>query len=323
MALKLKCRCGETLSAPESAIGKRGKCAKCGMSFIIPGPKAPAAQTAAPTADAGGGGLDSASLGDDLPDLSSDLPDLSDDFGDLLDDALNEPVAPSPSAIDESNPFASPQTVAKPSANRGSGTRAKMGTLANGIKLVFWGTVMSVLGVFSMPFSLFLVVVLGPTIAAMLIVAGVWAVLAGTILATVGRIMCLRVPERIGARWLIFAAVACDLVVIAISIADQVTELPEAVGGISAILSLATLILFVLFVKAVATFVGQPHLAEDANAVIIATVVAILSIVGMAVAVVTAPLLVFVCILVLLGSMLFGLFKYLNLLQHVAEYVRP
>lgn len=39
MSTTLKCRCGQTLSVPESAVGKRGKCPKCAATFLIPAPK--------------------------------------------------------------------------------------------------------------------------------------------------------------------------------------------------------------------------------------------------------------------------------------------
>lgn len=52
MAIRIKCRCGAVLSAPDEHAGRRARCSKCGASLIVPSPKArgPDAQPAFPRA---------------------------------------------------------------------------------------------------------------------------------------------------------------------------------------------------------------------------------------------------------------------------------
>src|SRR3954451_20132616 len=40
MALKFRCVCGRKLSAPESAVGRRGRCPECGDIFVVPSAQA-------------------------------------------------------------------------------------------------------------------------------------------------------------------------------------------------------------------------------------------------------------------------------------------
>lgn len=317
MAIKLKCPCGERLSAPESAVGKRGKCSKCGMTFIIPGPKAatPAASTSAAPSKPAPKPADDPDFG--LPDLGEDLSDLGDDFGDLLDDALNEP-SPAPSTS-ETNPFASPTATTAPSPGsskqRGGVTRVQMNTLANGIKLVFWGTVMVVCAsVLAALGGLFL-----PTLA--LISLGISVV--GGLISTVGRIVCLGGPTKAGGKGLLIAAVACDLIAVGISlVAVAGTAIPFA-DLVTSLLNLATLILFLLFIKSVATSIGQEHLAKDAWTIIILVVIAIVLLIATPLSIFIFPLLPLVTVLGFIGVGLAAVFKYLNLLQYTAEAVRP
>ena len=84
------------------------------MKFVVPGPKVAAtaigpstphgARTAAPPQD---------DFGLDLPDLDS----RGGALGDLFDEAFDAPVGAA-SAIDRSNPYASPQTASTPPKKR-------------------------------------------------------------------------------------------------------------------------------------------------------------------------------------------------------------
>ena len=348
MAIKLKCKCGERLSAPESAIGKQGKCAKCGMKFVIPDPnaskskasklattkatatkvpkpKSPAAKSASPKPAPTKTGKATDDLGGfDLPDLGGDLPDLSSDMGDLLDDALNEEIQPTTSELEANNPFASPQTSSAPAKSKGKGSRAQMGTVATGIKAVFWGTIMVVVAFLLLMFASIFGAMLGEGITSTMAMAAIGLAVVGPIVCTIGRVLCLRVPGKVGGKGLVIAAVACDLGNSAINIVSALgTEPPPFVALLSPILGLATLILFVLFLKSLAKFVGQESLADDAMTVIATVGIAIGCVILMPLSVLIFPLLAIPVFFVLLGCMLYGLLKYLNLLQHVAEYIRP
>jgi hypothetical protein len=299
MALKLKCRCGEQLTAPESAVGKRGKCSKCGMVFVIPGPKRAVSAAAPPSKGRDDFGLD-------LPDLSGQS-ELSSGFGDLLDDALKEPA---PAAKAPAAPSTA-ERAAQPAKRRGS-SRAQMGVLANGIKLVFWGTLIRLS---SIVFTVLATVLASP--ALFLVAVGVS--LLGGLLSTIGRIVCLGAPSEIGGKGLLIGAVLCDLAAVGIVLASVFGDTGPLASLISQLLWLATLILFVLFLRVVATSIGQPHLVDSAQSVIILVVVAIGALIGSAV----IPVFVLIGVFVFLGATIMAVAKYLSLLQHTAECVRP
>jgi hypothetical protein len=316
MALKFQCRCGQRLSVPETAVGKRGKCSKCGATFVIPAPKA-AAVPAAPATSPQDGLGDFADL-PDLPDLRAGLMGPGGDLGDLLDDALDAPALPKV----ERN--LSPAKPVSGQPTKRVDTRARFTKLANGIKLVFWGTLLSVaavLIVFFVTLAGAFGMAVGLVAVAALAAAGM--ALFGGLLSIVGRVMCLAVPEQVRGKWLIFVAVACDLSGVATRIADAVTTLPAIAGLVANVLSLATSAFFVLFLKAVATYIKEEQLAEDAVAVFIWVAISIVSLLMAPFSVFIFPLLPLVFGLLGIGAMIYSVYKYLNLLQHLAERVRP
>lgn len=306
MALKLKCPCGERLIAPESAAGKRGKCSKCGRKFIIPAPKRQPSTESQPV----GSAADSTSFG--LPDLGSEGSGLGDDFGDLLDDALNEPPPSSSTNSGEVNPYASP--TAAPRKRTGS-TTAQMTTLANGIKLVFWGTVLVVLAT--------LLGFFGGLLMPLLVIVGAGLTLLGNIMATIGRVVCLWGPKKTGGRGMLIAAVVCELISIVVSLFTVAGASLSFGEGIAALFGLATLILFVLFIQAVANSVGETQLAETARSIVILVVIAIVLLLASPIAMAVFPLFGLATVLGFLGVSLVSVFRYLNLLQYTAEAVRP
>jgi hypothetical protein len=299
MALKLQCRCGQKLSVPESAIGKRGKCPKCGASFVTPAPKAAAVASKPP--------------GESPADLGGDLRDLGGELDDLLDEAINAPPLPT---VD--NRPLTPTKSSKGEAKQRTSTRAQFTMLANGIKLVFWGTLLVVGSVL-----LSILSGLAGGLAAAAIMAAAGMVFVGGVLSTIGRVMCLAAPDKVGAKWLIYVAVSCDLAGVATRIAGTFTTLPAFVGPISSALSLGTLAFFVLFLKAVATYIKQERLTEDAVTIFVAVAIAITSLLMAPFTILIFPLLPLVFILLSFGAMIYSVYKYLNLLQHVAESVRP
>ena len=122
---------------------------------------------------------------------------------------------------------------------------------------------------------------------------------------------------------MIYVAVACDLAGVAARIAGALITLPLVVGLVSSALSLATTAFFVLFLKAVATYIKEEHLAEDAVAVVIWVAISIVSLLMVPFSVFIFPLLPLVFGLLGIGAMIYSVYKYLNLLQHLAERVRP
>jgi hypothetical protein len=273
------------------------------MVFVIPGPKR-AVTAASPPSDQGLG-----DLGLELPDLPSGQPDLGSDFGNLLDEALSEPL---PAVSRPADSSAAERTVASPKRRRS--TRAQMGVLANGIKLVFWGTLMGLIAVLLTVIARFI-----PSVA----LVTVLIMLLGGILATIGRMICLGAPSQVGGKEMLIGAVICDLASIGLVLANSVGASVPFAPLIANGLWLGTFILFVLFLKAVATSIGQEHLVDSAQSVIMLTVVAIVSLVGVPLAALTFPLFMLAGMLVFVAATLMAVFKYLSLLQHTAECVRP
>ena len=79
--------------------------------------------------------------------------------------------------------------------------------------------------------------------------------IAGTILGLVGRIICLAAPDEMQATGIIYAAVACDIVVVLISAAGWFVPVSDFVGSLSGLLSLAATVLFLIFLRQTATYI--------------------------------------------------------------------
>lgn len=298
MALKLKCPCGERLTAPESAAGKRGKCSKCGQTFIIPAPAA----VAAPKATSEPRPKKTKRDDDDIGLLGDDLPDLGGDLSGLLDEALDDPL-PAPSTPAEPTPA---PTAAEP--KRSGNWRTKLGGLSLGIKLILGATVLNVIATF--------VAILAPFVAAELGILAIGAALLGGILATLGRLVCLTAPKQIKGKGFLIAAIACDLSFLALTFAGE-AMLPRVAAGIAAaLLPLATFILFILFVREVGESLGQDALVESGSEVIYAVLIAGFCLVGT-----LAPILGLFCLLAFVFFVCAAVWKYIMLLLFAAECV--
>ncbi|QDU89473.1 hypothetical protein Pla175_28630 [Pirellulimonas nuda] len=308
MTIKVQCPCGLRLSAPESAAGKKGKCSKCGRTFIIPIPE-PVAAPVEPSSSIGAEayglgftGLDPPELG--LPDPEGGHAELGDDFGDLLDEALSEPQPASASLLERTT---KPDVAAAKAAKRPSNGRPTAG-LANGINLVFWGTLIVVASVF--------LGILAPFAAPAMIVVALLGGGIGMLLSMAGRIWCLATAGEVGAKGLLLAAVACDLAYISLPF-GAAASLSSVVAAIAPrILWIATFILFVLFLRAVGKSISQEHLVNEGSAVIAIAAMCIVLLFGMLV-----PVLSIFAVLAFLVCILTVTFKYLKLLRFAAECV--
>src|SRR5690606_13086384 len=94
----------------------------------------------------------------------------------------------------------------------------------------------------------------------------------------------------------------------------SIVGLSAALAALGNVACFPSLILFVLYLRSVARSVGESSLAADAGKVITSILVGIVSV---ALALVFPP-----AILVMMGAMLYGTYKYLKLLQYMAEQLR-
>lgn len=307
MALKLKCPCGERLTAPESAAGKRGKCKKCGQRFIIPSPKKVAARD---SSDAFTGshqpGTPKVDRSDASPTPSEELPSFG---GDLLDEALNEPHTGPPQSKTTPKPAAASDgtsDAAKPK-RKGNG-RPKLGGLSLGIKLVLGGTVLSVLAT--------MLAMVSPFVDAELALLATGAALLGGGLVTVGRMACLTAPKQIGGKGFLIAAVACDLGYLLLSFAGEALMSAAAAAIVTAILPLFTFVLFILFLREVGESLKQDALVEAGSEVIYAVLIAGACLVGT-----FAPILGLFCLLGFIAAIIAAVWKYVTLLIFALECI--
>ena len=128
--------------------------------------------------------------------------------------------------------------------------------------------------------------------------------IAGTILGLVGRIMCLSVPDDFSAVGVIYAAVICDVTVVLISAAGWIVDLPELVSSLSSLLTLASIILFLVFLMKISAYIDDNASLQRAGNVLlllIATFVAVI------VGVFLPPLLIVALLMAIVGFIMYVL----------------
>lgn len=158
--------------------------------------------------------------------------------------------------------------------------------VATGLRLVFWGILIIIFSVLlGGPLSFMLVFILGP-LALLVVPVGV---LAGAATGLVGRCFCLSVPPKTGTKELIYAAVVCDLAAIAVSGLEFVVELPAIVSLATDLLPTVAIVLFVLFLRQLATHIGQHDLAKTAGGLLVVGGILVVLLVGMLIVLPFAP----------------------------------
>jgi hypothetical protein len=208
------------------------------------------------------------------------------------------------------NPYAAPTDVGSISS---LGTTETLRRVASGLNLVYWGIGIVLLAILVGIIGGALTAVLGK--AAVLIVAILPAgVIVGTIVGFVGRLFCLAVPPQTGAQGLIYGAVVCDVVAVALALGQFVTE-STLVQGASNLLSLTATILFILFLKRVSQFVGRMDLAAKAKSLLVLGITLFAVAFGGALLAVAAPPLLILVGLAILVLALVLLAQYLGLLR--------
>jgi hypothetical protein len=98
-----------------------------------------------------------------------------------------------------------------------------------------------------------------------------------SLLDLVGRLLCLTVPRQTGTRGILIAAVYCQLLGIVLSIAVSMKLAPAWYDSIASTIGLLGHVLFLLFVKALSSFLSEERLVERASLVCLLSVVFALS----------------------------------------------
>ncbi len=181
-----------------------------------------------------------------------------------------------------------------------------MGKLANvhkGVSCVYYGLFL-IVGSILVMFVGGGVMVASPAAGVVVLAAAPIMIIAGTILGLVGRIMCLSVPDDFSAAGVIYAAVICDVTVVLISAAGWIVDLPELVSSLSSLLTLASTILFLVFLKKIAAYIDDNTSERRAGNVLnllIATFVVVI------VGVFLPPLLIVAVLMVIVGFIMYVL----------------
>jgi len=103
--------------------------------------------------------------------------------------------------------------------------------------------------------------------APLLIVFGL-LLIASSLLSMIGRILCLTVPKQVGATALIYFAVGFDIIALLATVSRMIPGMPN-LSSISGLLSVLGTVLFVLFLRKLATYIKSDNLVQRASAVLI------------------------------------------------------
>lgn len=303
MPIKLKCRCGEKLSAPDSAAGKKGKCPKCGMRFMVPTIGVATAGTSQPAAAKPRPTTPSTSLAPDL----DDLPDIEDEIG-LMEE---EPVVPSRSAAP------APSLVeVKRKAEEVRALRASLEKAGRGVTLVLWGTLGAFLSFVILPFAAYLHHLGGPLPSYWLAVLVKVGLCVSWGLSIAGHCVCAWTARQGSARGLLLFAVGLDIaamVVAVLALLRVVAMLPTF--GVSGICLFLGGLAFLFFLRGLVPLLRRDDLLKDIKISMIALA---LCVAASAISYVVPALGALVFLLVAP----WGMYKYLHLQQHVAQTLR-
>lgn len=317
MSIQVVCTCGKKLSAPDSAAGKRAKCPACGSPVLVPSREPPV---------------------DSTPQPEGDLSSFYDEELSKASPATSGPTCPScgsPVAKGATKcgtcgeKIASNVRLDQPSRKHPRAgheqTAAGLEKVAIGLLLVLAGIALITISIILVTFGpILLPQLLGVRLTASILMAVPYFAIVGGLLGTAGRVLCLLVPRSAGAHAFILGSVGLELAALGIGFADAAAELPAGASSFGSLCSLASLVLFVLFMKRLAAFVGQPDLAEEAQTLVTTGLLLIGLFIATAVITVVAP--GFACVggLVGLGCfivMLMLLFRYVRLINDLRQAV--
>ncbi len=185
----------------------------------------------------------------------------------------------------------------------GNGQTGKLANVHKGVSCVYYGLFL-IVGSILVMFVGGGVMLASPVAGLVVLAAAPIMIIAGTILGLVGRIMCLSVPDDFSAVGVIYAAVICDVTVVLISAASWIVDLPELVSSLSGLLSLASTILFLVFLKKIAAYIDDNTSERRSGNVLnllIATFVVVI------VGVFLPPLLIVALLMVIVGFIMYVL----------------
>jgi hypothetical protein len=170
------------------------------------------------------------------------------------------------------NPYASPETLdtSTPGATWAYTHSPELTRTRHGLSLVYFGICTIILSV--------IITVVAALVGPLLAIVGTVGVRAGALMTLVGPLFCLSVPTATGARGLIVASVILQLTFYALSIAASVVTFRVPLFGVILMngTGFAATVLFLLFLRRLAEYIGRQDLAKRARNVLLLIVVVIL-----------------------------------------------
>lgn len=226
--------CSESHRVKDDAIGKRFKCKGCGKSLVV----------AAPPPEDDFSNFDEAAFADD---------ESEDADGDDRQKSPRRKTAPKKSA-------------------KGKSGRSKLVPIHRtkvplGVDCVFFGFVLTCL-VVMIGFAVSWSMKGNPLRVLQILNFLAFGVIAGTIITTVGKLLCLTAPPQMSGRGSIFVAVAIDLLSLSITVASLVTVVPPLLRGAVNLLSIAGLVCFIVFLQNLGDLLGERDLRERGSGVL-------------------------------------------------------
>ena len=130
----------------------------------------------------------------------------------------------------------------------------------------------------------------------------------------IGRILCLTVPKQVGATALIYFAVGFDVMALLATVSRMIPGMPN-LSSISGLLSVLGTVLFVLFLRKLATYIKSDDLVQRASAVLILCAGLIVFSVASVVAMLVSGFLGLIMGLIVFFMFLLTCFRYFQLLS--------
>jgi len=216
------------------------------------------------------------------------------------------------------NPYASPETLetSAPGVEWMQSGSPELAKTARGLSIVYFGIVLVLLSVIS--------IVLMSLFPPLLFLSS-FGFAVGILMTIIGPILCLSVPEATGAKGLITGSVLLQFVNLLLGMVSIFGfGLPPAARAISSMFWVGAGVLFVLFMRRLASFIGRTDLASKARNVLIFAAVIVLGFLVIGVLQFSgAPDVLGIISLPLLIFALVAFVMYANLINSLRKAIRP
>jgi hypothetical protein len=279
--------CSKKLKVPDSAAGKKAKCPRCESVIVIepadsgasepvdrPRKSELAKKKRASASDAAGTQPTAKRRAPKKKTKKRKRPAddmFGDDFGDLSQgEDYDEP----------DNPYAAPRATGgggKKNQKRGRNSEG-LKTVGAGLLVQGWAIVGTILLV-AVCVVMMMAASTGAGAGGALMLMGVGSIVAG-IAMLIGEVMGLAAPADSGAKGLIIATVCCSAINICVSIANSVAGSNLVMAGVGGLSGLGRVVLFLLFLRAIANFAGFHERGDRAMIILIGMPASMILMVG-------------------------------------------